>query len=142
MIQREPVFAALFALLSGAAGFTTKSRRLRHWNDVPADQQPALFMAQGAQSPDYAVKGMPPRWTVHVDVYVYARAPDDTPPSTAMNPLLDAIEAALEPSPAAGGAGSALGGLAHRCWIDGTIETDEGTLGAQAVAIIPITIII
>lgn len=142
MIQREPIFAALFALLSGVPGLVTKSRRLKHWNDVPSEQQPALFVAQGPQQPDYSVKGMPPRWTLQVDVYLYAQAPEDATPSTVLNPLLDAVEAALEPSPAAGGAGGALGGLVHRCWISGTIETDEGTLGAQAVAIIPITIII
>ena len=142
MIQREPIFAALFALLSGVPGLVVKSRKLRHWNDVPPEQQPALFLALGPQSPEYTTRGAPARWTLRAEVYVYVRAPEDTVPSTVLNTVLDSIEAALEPSPAAGGVGAALGGLAQRCWIDGTIETDEGTLGAQAVAIIPITIII
>ena len=34
-----------------------------------------------------------------------------------------------------------LGGLVSDCWISGKIETDEGALGGQAVAIIPIEMI-
>ena len=33
-----------------------------------------------------------------------------------------------------------LGGLVAHAWIDGVIETDEGVLGDQAVAIIPVVI--
>ena len=35
-----------------------------------------------------------------------------------------------------------LDGLVMDCRIDGKIETDEGTLGAQSVAIVPITVLI
>ena len=61
-----------------------------------------------------------------------------------LNPLLDAIEAALAPQ--AGGDLAAnvvtLGGLAYQAWINGKIETDEGTLGGQSVAIVPIRIVV
>lgn len=33
-----------------------------------------------------------------------------------------------------------LGSLTYQAWINGKIETDEGTLGGQSVAIVPIRI--
>lgn len=138
-MTREPVYAALFALLSGAAPFVTASRRLRHWSDVGPAEQPALFVVQKSETAERRA-GLPAKWRASVDVYIYAHAPDDaTSPATVLNPLLDAIEAALAP---AGGAVQTLGGLASHAWIAGKIETDEGVLGGQAVAIVPVEILV
>lgn len=85
--------------------------------------------------------GLPPRWTLTADLFVYVQAPDDaTAPATVINPLLDAIEAALAPDPVDNL--QTLGGLVAHCWIAGKIETDEGVLGGQAVAIVPIEILV
>ena len=35
-----------------------------------------------------------------------------------------------------------LGGLAAHAWTAGKIETDEGVLGGQAVAIVPVEILV
>jgi hypothetical protein len=60
-----------------------------------------------------------------------------------LNPLLDAIAAALAPTGADLVAGAqTLGGLVKHCWISGAIETDEGALGGQAVAIVPVEILV
>jgi hypothetical protein len=56
-------------------------------------------------------------------------------PAIALNQLVDAIELALSPGPAF--EEQTLGGLVSHCRIVGEIETDEGVLGDQAVAIIP-----
>jgi hypothetical protein len=137
-MTREPIYAALFALLSGAADFVTASRRLRHWSDVGPAEQPALFVVQKSETAE-AKAGLPPKWRALVDVYVYAHAPDETTaPATVLNPLLDAVEAALAPS----GAVQTLGGLVSHVFITGKIETDEGVLGGQAVAIVPIEILV
>lgn len=94
---REPIYEALFALLANAAGFATASRRLRHWSDVATAEQPALFLAQKSETAEQS-RGLPPKWICDVDAYVYCRAPDErTPPTMVLNPLLDAIEAALSP---------------------------------------------
>ncbi len=139
-MTREPIYAALFALLSGAANFTTASRRLRHWSDVASAEQPALFMAQKGETAEQRAP-LPPKWRARVDVYVYAQAPDETSaPAAAMNPLLDAIETALAPDAVTHV--QTLGGLAAHCWISGRIETDEGVLGGQAVAIVPIEVLV
>ncbi len=137
-MTREPIYAALFALLSGAAPFVTASRRLRHWSDVGPAEQPALFVVQKSETAERKV-GLPAKWRALVDIYVYVHALDDqTAPATALNPLLDAIEAALAPQ----GAVQTLGGLAAHAWIVGRIETDEGVLGGQAVAIVPVEVLV
>ncbi len=139
-MTREPIYAALFATLSAAAPFVTSSRRLRHWSDVGPAEQPSLFLVQKSETAQRR-KGLPPKWTLAVDLFVYARAPDDvTSAATVLNPLIDAIESALAPtSPTTT---QTLGGLVEHAWIAGKIETDEGVLGGQAVAIVPIEILV
>ncbi|HLI20183.1 MAG TPA: hypothetical protein VKV32_03635 [Stellaceae bacterium] len=139
-MTREPIYAALFALVSSCADFVTVSRRLRHWSDVGAAEQPALFQIQKSEAAEERAS-LPPKWRAAVDLYIYAQAPDEvTPPATIVNPLLDAIEAALAPDPFTNV--QSLGGLVSHCWIAGKIMTDEGVLGGQAVAIVPIEILV
>jgi hypothetical protein len=142
-MKREPIYAALFDLLAGAANFATASRRLRHWTQVAAAEQPALFMVQKKEIAK-AAEGVPTVWRAELDLYVYCQAADDvSAPALALNPLIDALEAALAPQGADGIAGvQTLNGLAKHCWISGTIETDEGALGGQAVAIVPVEILV
>lgn len=140
-MNRETIHAALFAKLSTAAGFATASRRLKHWNDTPAAEQPALFLSHKTESAEPR-QGLPTLWTLDFDAYLYARAPDRaTSPSSVLNPMLDAISGAIAPDNATMSA-QTLGGLVAHCWIEGSVETDEGTLGDQAVAIIPIRILV
>lgn len=139
-MTREPIYAALFALVSRSAGFVTVSRRLRHWTDVGAAEQPALFQIQKSESAEERAK-LPPKWRATVDLYIYAQAPDElAAPATVINPLLDALAAALAPDPLSNV--QSLGGLVAHCWIAGKIQTDEGVLGGQAVAIVPIEILV
>jgi len=138
LINREPIYAALFNLLAATSGITTSSRILKHWDDVPSADQPALFMAQGNQSAK-TERGKPTLWTLDAKVYIYVKTDGDQVPSSVINPILDAIEAALSGNAAENV--QTLGGLVDYARIEGTIETDEGTLGTQAVAIIPISIL-
>jgi len=142
-MNREPIYEALFAVITGAASFATASRRLRHWSAVAAAEQPALFQVQKRESAKQA-EGAPTVWRAELDLYVYCQAADDViAPTSALNPLLDAIEAALAPAGADQLAGvQTLGGLVKHCWINGPIETDEGALGGQAVAIVPVEILV
>lgn len=139
-MNREAIYSALFALVSSAAGWTTKSRVLLHWSDVTAIQQPALFMAQAGEQATTET-GQPTQYLMSVQLYVYAHSQtqDGDVPATIMNGLIDSIVAAIKPSRAA--QVQTLGGLVHYARIEGAIETDEGTLGEQTVAIIPIAIL-
>jgi hypothetical protein len=139
-MNREAIYSALVALLEDATGeWRTTSRRLEHWNDVPPEAQPALFQSQTGEFA-VTVRGQPTVWTLNVDVYVYCFDSSGKPPAPALNDLIDSIQAALEPN--AVEEAQTLGGLVHWCRIDGQIETDEGTLGSQAVAIVPISILV
>jgi hypothetical protein len=142
MISREPIYAALFALYSGLPCLATASRRLKHWSDVPAINQPAAFQAQVGEIEERK-HGFPPKWLLMVNIYVYVNAGKDPSaiPATALNTVLDAMGAAIEPDGLPQGV-QTLGGLVNRCWISGKIETDEGALGEQAVAIVPVEILV
>lgn len=134
MKDREAAYAALFSKLSVITGVTTKERRLRHWVDVQPSEMPYLAMAVGGQMAT-PVKGLPTKWTLNADVYLYVQS-DNLPPGPILNGLLDKIDAALAPEP--GQTTQTLGGTVSHAWIEGDVQTDEGTLGSIAVAIVPL----
>jgi len=142
MIIRELIYSALWELGSSAARFASANRRLRHWADVAPGEQPALFMSEkGGQA---AVKklGAPIVWTLYADFYLYAHSSDPyLAPATILNPLLDALEAALAPSPTSGIQNLGLPAMVQHAYITGKIQTDEGVLGDQAIAIVPVEIL-
>lgn len=141
-MTRETVYAALFAKASTAAGLQTASRRIKLWSDVPAAKQPALFQVEKHQIVNQQ-RGRPAKYFLHAELYLYVNAGNnpDAVSSILLNNMLDAIEATLAPDDPMRTV-CTLGGTVSHCWISGTIETDEGALGAQAVAIIPIEIMI
>lgn len=142
-MNREAIYAALFELVSNVPGVIVAERRLRHWNDVKPVEQPYLCVAQGNQTTTQGnpVKGLHAKWLMEAEIYVYVQTTGKKIPGSVLNPIIDAIEQALAPSFPDIQLCQTLGGLVHHCWIEGTIETDEGTLGDQAVAIIPISIL-
>jgi len=139
MPKREPIIAALAQRLASVPGIATFDRRLKHWKDVPASAQPALFVLADGQAVERQGRGLS-ALTIRVRAYLYSRNND----GTCQNDLLDAIDDALAPIDGDPdyGAECTLGGLASSCRIEGEIETDEGLLGDQAVAIVPITIVV
>jgi hypothetical protein len=142
MIAREPIYAALFARVAAAAPFVTAARRLRHWSEVTPSEQPALFMRQKAETAAGAERGTPTRWTLAVELYAYAHAGDPyVAPAAVLNPLLDAVEAALAPSAATGFQDLGLPKMVRHAGIAGKIEVTEGVLRDQAVAVIPVEIV-
>lgn len=142
MIAREQLYEALFARVAGAAPFVTAARRLRHWSEVTPAEQPALFMRQKSEVAAVPAPGAPTVWTLNVELYVYAHAGDPyVAPAAVLNPLVDAVEAALAPAPAGGMQDLGVPAMVQHAWIAGKIEITEGTLRDQAVAIIPVEIL-
>lgn len=142
MIGREPIYAALFGLVEAAGDFVTVGRRLRHWSDVAPAEQPALFMSQKSESAAVQALGAPTVWTLSVDLYVYVHSSDPhLAPATLLNPLIDAVEAALRADPVTGAQNLGLPATVQHAYIAGKIATDEGVLGDQAVAIVPVEIL-
>lgn len=121
-----------------------QARLLRHWADVPASNQPALFVAQTGETAERR-PGQLTKWTLDVLVYLYMQAEGDRyPVAPSMNALLGAVRGALEPDVSGPGRAqfhNTLGGQVFDCYISGKIETDEGYLGQQGVAKVPVRII-
>ena len=142
MITRGPIYAALFDRAATAAGFVSAERRLRHWSDVAPAEQPALFMAQKSETAAVKTLGAPTVWTLLVEFYLYAHSSDPyLSPATVLNPLVDAVEAALAPAATTGLQDLGLPSMVQHAMISGKIETEEGVLGDQAIAIIPVEIL-
>lgn len=122
--------------------FITLSRRLKHWVDVPANLQPALYMVQNLNTVKQT-KGVPPKWGLHPKLYIYDNCGSDPQADTGnrINWLIDAIDQALAPNVLGR---QTLGDLVSHCWISGPVEVYEGFDGMmdQSVAIIPIDILV
>jgi hypothetical protein len=142
MIAREAIYAALWSLVAEAGDFATTNRRLKHWADVGPAEQPALFMSEKGGTAKTKALGAPIVWTLFADFYVYAHSSDPyLAPAAILNPLLDAIEAALAPAPSTGLQNLGLPAMVAHAYIAGKVETDEGVLGDQAIAVVPVEIL-
>jgi hypothetical protein len=139
--SRETIMAAVFGLVSGATGFKTAARRLELWSKTP--NQPAVFVQiVGEEYAPRVARGLPPKVTIHAEIWLYANVGPDPKavPEVAMNAVLEAVEAALQPPP--GAETQTLGGLVSHCWIEGRAERDPGQIDGQAKAILPIRILV
>lgn len=140
-MKREPIYKALFDRINEINGISTCSRILQHWDDVSPNMQPALFLAQDSQGVGQ-VTGFPSKYVLGAKLWIYThRDTNGEVPATQINNILDAVDAALAPDPQTLNK-QTLGGLVEHCWIDGSIDTDEGLLGNQAVAIVPIRMLV
>ena len=96
---REQISAAFFDLVAGAADFTATSRRFVHWDQVNETQMPFLTMLKTGEVRGRQAEGLP-TLTINAHVFIYMSAgmdPEDVP-DTAMNALLDAVDAAVVPT--------------------------------------------
>ncbi len=108
---------------------------------APAEQ-PALFMSEKGGHAVTKALGGPTIWTLYADFYVYVHSSDPyLAPAMLLNPLIDALEAALAPSPVTGIQNLGLPAMVQHAYIAGKVETDEGVLGDQAIAIVPVEIL-
>ncbi len=149
-VTREQIFLALFNLVTTvqvgtppAVPWKTKSRKLKLWNEVPVELRPAIFMAERTQQYYGAERPVPPKRTYNVMLFIYTNAKNATDAnsgSAILNPLLDAIDDALKPSPMT--MRNDLGGLVNHCYIDGDVFVDPGDIDGDGLAIIPIKIVV
>lgn len=138
-MQREPIYSALLAKLAASAGYNTATRRYKLFADVAPPDLPALFLLQKDEVAQ-TTPGLNTVWTIQCDVVIYASVTADPtqPASSTLNPLLDAIEAALAPDAVSNK--QTLGGLVQHCVIAGAIRIDEAINGDRMVAVVPIEI--
>jgi hypothetical protein len=142
-MNREPIKSTLFNLIAqlrfdigaGTQSWVSISTKLKHWDDVDRSQQPAFFLSQGPQTPLPPVAPNGPRaWHYDYTGRVYVNTAGQQDPASVLNPILDAIEAVFDPMQI--GSPQTLSGLCQWVRLEGPIETFEGTLGDQEVALI------
>ena len=137
MILTQPATATA-AGVSMTTGFLTISRRFKPWTEVTA--QPALFLRDADEDMTYQ-NIILQHQTMKAEVWIYSRAGDnpDIAPATALNNLLDAVQAAFTPDDAMQYRFT-LGGLVEWCRIEGKIQKSPGDLDGQAIAVADVVI--
>ncbi len=103
---------------------------------------PALFLVPNTEQNDQT-RGLPPKWTINLDVYLYVNAPQNPTlsPSRLINPLLDEIENMLSIDNRAANV-CTLGGLVSHAWLAGQILRGEGIISKSEIVIVPINILV
>jgi hypothetical protein len=121
------------------SGFRTAGRRLRPWSQVT--EQPAMFVRDVDEEYPPRPHGLA-RATLEAEIWIYSNAGKDPNgiPTASLDPLVDAVEASLEPVwPYQT---QTLGGLCTHAWIEGRLMKDPGDLDQQAKAVIPVRILV
>ena len=143
-MKREPIYQALFNLLKQTDG-VVKATRGAPRQGVEQDRAnlPALFMVQRKEEPQRVGKGLPPKWRLTVDVLLFAATGDsrDSIAMSKINPLLDQIEATLDPQ-TNGAFDNTLGGLVSHCYINGTTQIVEGLDSTMSAVLMEIEMLV
>jgi hypothetical protein len=134
IFPREQIYSALFstlsaALLAPAGPFKTVSRRWQDPSQLSPADRPSLYQVQKDELTGTSVNGLP----IHGD------SEPNSVPSTELNSLLDAVEAAIRS--ATPGIAQSLGGKVSHCRIEGKIEIVENVVGSMALAVVPVEIL-
>lgn len=152
--SREAIFNALLAQLNayvpGLISPTVApiSRRLALAENSPRNT-PSIYIRELDELYEQPGKGLPPIRTLRADIICYAQIPKTdaaNPGGHFLNPLVDAVEAALTTLTGTDSLQGylTLGGLVDRCWISGTVIKETGEIDAdgQAIAVIPVSILV
>lgn len=149
-VDREAIWASLFTYLQQQVGglFVTIGRRHIPPPDLTTVLQPALFVVGVKEIHKPKPRGVPTRLELLGYLIVYAPAPvmNQSPGeetqlgATTLNGLLKALDDALQPDTTEGT--FSIGGLVSHCWIDGDTDIDPGLFGPQALAILPLHILV
>jgi len=148
---RQKVFDTLFAYLGNCPSPTgvpwaTRSQSLAQWDNVPASNQPAMFLRRGPQTAKQIAFGVT-KWVFRATVWVYFRTENVSTPGSYPDQLtdqfLDAFEQLFQiqtqPAPFTLSSNN-LEGLVKNVWIDGMLFSDPGLTDSQAVIVIPLSI--
>lgn len=159
MTDEEPIFEALAQRMNNVlwvsmvadqssepTGFVTSSRRVKLFNAVPAEQQPACFQAEHANT-EGQVSGMPYKTTLEATWLIYqCLAKDgDIEATIENNKIMKAVRQALAPFPTDVGFPdhrNTLGSLVYHCMISGRVIKDPGDIDGQGMIIVPIKLLV
>ena len=148
-MSRRALFDALFAQIAGTQdpstgawsnGWQLASQTMVLWKDVSAEQMPAFFLAYAGEKMEPLRPGAPvTKNLLEMHAWVYVTHMETNSAMDMLGDAIDVIQAAIRP--AVGQERQTLGGLVYSVTARGEVHTDEGALGDQAMAMIPITIV-
>jgi len=140
-LAREVIYNALFDHLKADANLSSQvitfTRKLTLFTEIAPESQPAMYLEMNGESRT-VVRGQPPRVTLESSLWVNVRK-NESEAAQILNPILDAIENALKPT---NDTTQTLNNKVHHCWIEGVTQIFEGNLGDEALAIVPIKILV
>jgi hypothetical protein len=141
---RETVFQALFNLVATVPGFKVTTRRYIRPSAVEAINTPILMTWEQPEKTEGSERGLRKRWWEVWLIIVYYNNDQNVAGATLLNPLIDAVEAALMPDNPVHQT-QTLGGLVQAVYIDGAtvkaisdVDIDHG----QGGAVIPVKILV
>lgn len=142
-MSREVITVALWDRLAAIPGIRTSGRKPKDRDQVSASDCPALFLGVGGSQVTAEIGGYP-FWRLEFVAYLHVYEGSVAGPSEQLNSYLDAIEAALGrgPSDPVGmgtDTATTLGGQVHSARVS-SVETDEGSFGDRAVALVTIEV--
>ena len=145
-MSAEDIYQALFDLTEdlvwspSGGGLAHRARRVETFDDLPA--QPALCQAETDEMVAQTT-GLFAATTLNANWLIYHQAgkDDDAIPATTTNAILDAVKA-LFADPGDPTFAQTLGGLVHKCAIEGRIQKFQGDLDGQSLIVVPIKILI
>lgn len=143
-MDAEPIYAALFDLAAGLSWtggqLAFASRRVKTFDDLPA--QPALCQAETDETmtqvtTQQATTTLGASWLI-----CHQAGKDDSAiPAQTTNEILTAVRAVFV-DPTDPSFAQTLGGLVHKCWIEGRIQKFQGDLDGQTLIVVPIKILV
>lgn len=140
---RSQIEAAFFSLLAVTSGIISSSQRFVHWDQANKSKLPFLTIIKTGE--ERGRDGTLPILTLKYHVFIYTSSgldPNDIP-GTAMNVLLDALDAAVAPVGADAMIGlQTLGGLVDHVWAAGEVFIDNGDVDGKGVAAVPFEIVV
>jgi hypothetical protein len=143
---REPIFSALLALVTNAYAWNAPpSRRLSLWDKVPPESMPTLFQFEGGEDEYVWEEDLLLRRTLSVRLFAYVNSKDTSVTgATAINDILDALDAAFQPATIADRLANrlTLGGLVSSCRITGCVLKDPGDLDGIGLIVAPVMIVL
>jgi len=140
---REQVLEALLSHFKQnlAPLFKTFSRKLKMWDQVPHEDQPAFFLTAHEEDHRRTQRGTPRNMDMMGHIYIYARIQDGEVGDQVVNKLLEAVEAAFTPDGGQqAGTTFTIDGRVYNCWIEGRVLREPGDLDGQALIMIPVNI--
>jgi hypothetical protein len=150
-MNREPIYSALFSLLSAVPGITSATRVVRDFDTLSMEQYPALFLEEKTETAHVKIPGVPPTYTLLVDIAVFVKensgaeaiGSETNIPSANLNNLLDAIETALKAPLSTFIQTLGLAGVQH-LYVEGPIAKYPAVPGkgsSVSIGVIPVVIL-